>query len=137
MTTAKQLTISEAVTKYGIKFSCTRIASRPDGGGNWDTAARHYRCRIGHGRRSFGLYFSQGSAHVVDPTAKDVLSCLVADAQDYENASSFEDWADEYGYDTDSRKAERIYRGVKRQAEQLKRTVGDTIYNILLECSEE
>jgi len=66
------------------------------------------------------------------PDAAHVLDCLASDASSYENAQSFEDWASEFGYDTDSRKAERIYRIVKRQAEQLKRTLGDEAYQELL-----
>jgi hypothetical protein len=133
---------------------------------------RHFRCRIiaGHGPefgpytrgpklrprlvangwhgrpRSFGLYFSQGSAHTTDPTLADVLDCLASDASGYENArvdtrpdekqdkalTVFEGWASEYGYDTDSRKAEKTFRAIKRQSEQLKRTIGAEAYEELL-----
>ena len=42
------------------------------------------------------------------PTIADVMySLLLDDATDYVN---FEDWADQIGYDTDSREAERTYK---------------------------
>lgn len=46
---------------------------------------------------------------VPDPDLVNVLYCLVSDAGaiDY---SCFQDWADDFGYDVDSRKAEKIYR---------------------------
>jgi len=43
------------------------------------------------------------------PTLTDVLYSLVSDS-DVLNYSSFEDWAENFGYDTDSRKAEDIYK---------------------------
>lgn len=129
-------TFEEAAERNGIKFSCRRVDARPDNQSDWDAAARHFRCRLACGRRSFGFYFSQGSAHTVDPSISDVLDCIVSDARGYDSASSFEDWASEYGYDTDSRKAEKTYRAVKKQAEQLKRMVGASVYEVLLNVEE-
>lgn len=113
-----------------ITFTCTPIDSRPDG--IMADSAFHYKCRISQGKRGFTLYFSQGSAQTNDPTASDVISCVADDSVSYENAQSFEDWAQEFGYDLDSRKAEKIYRTVKRQAEQLKRTLGKDNYEYLI-----
>jgi hypothetical protein len=127
-------TFAEAAESYGIGFSCSPVASRPDKLMDEPHMTRHFRCRISHGRRSFGLYFSQGSGHTEAPTLPEVLDCLISDASGYENYGGFEEWCGEYGYDSDSRKAEKVYRAVKRQAEQLKRTVGEDVYNVLLEC---
>ena len=35
---------------------------------------------------------------------------MLRDGEAFFNAQSFEDWASEYGYDSDSRKAEAVYR---------------------------
>lgn len=43
------------------------------------------------------------------PELSDVLYCLVVDSSAI-GYRSFEDWAAEYGYDSDSRKAESIYK---------------------------
>jgi hypothetical protein len=59
------------------------------------------------------------------PTLADVLGCLCADASGYDNARTFEEWAGDYGYDTDSRKAESTYRVVAEQAKQLRHLLGD------------
>ena len=48
-----------------------------------------------------------------------MLDCLLSDA--FGADEDFENWAREYGYETDSRKAERIYQKVQRQTERLKR----------------
>ena len=44
------------------------------------------------------------------PTLKDVLSCLLLDASSVRHGQTFDEFANEFGYDTDSRKAEGIYR---------------------------
>ncbi len=124
------MTYQELIAKHNIKFSQEYIGYRPDG--MMDKDMNHYKCRITVGRRGFSLYFSQGYGIKHEPELAGVLDCLASDAAGYENAQSFEDWASEYGYDLDSRKAEKIYRTVKRQAEQLKRTLGDDAYKQLL-----
>ena len=113
-----------------IKFECQPVYTRPDG--IMADMSFHYKCRIQRYERGFTLYFSQGSGHTTEPTASEVLNCLADDAASYENAATFEDWASEFGYDTDSLKAEKIYRLVKRQAEQLKRVLGADNYAYLL-----
>ena len=77
-----------------------------------------------HGRR-LTVPFFMGSALDHEPTAADVLSCLLSDATSFENAGSFEEWAREYGFDTDSRKAERIYRELENLAPKVRRLLGD------------
>jgi len=127
----------------GLIFTAHRVAERPDGLMSSEKQPadkmRHFRCSIhkqGTPNRGFGLYFSQGSAHTAPPTLADVLDCLASDACTYDQAKSFEDWAEELGYEPDSRKEERIYRAVKRQAEQLKRLLGAEAYDTLLYHTE-
>ena len=151
--TPKLPTIEQFISKHGIRFECHRVEKRPDGLMDADyPKERHFRCRISknnpvvknlkfgpiteRGLHSFGLYFSQGSAHTEDPTLADVLDSLASDASGYENAPDFADWASEYGYDTDSRKAEKTFRTIKRHSEQLKRTIGAEAYEELL-CNTE
>jgi hypothetical protein len=68
--------------------------------------------------------FVMGAKPIPAPLLRDVLYCLVMDAGvlDY---STFEQWAGEYGYDTDSRKAEATYRACLEIALQLRAIVGD------------
>lgn len=69
----------------------------------------------------------------VEPDLPGVLDCLASDSQGYEWAGSFEDWAAEYGYDTDSRKAEATYRHVGEQARALRHLLGLDDYRLLIE----
>jgi len=72
------------------------------------------------GRRmtvQFGQSLAQGDN---PPTAYDVLACLTKS-----DPGSFEDFCADYGYDTDSRKAECTYRAVKREWEKVLRVFGE------------
>lgn len=46
----------------------------------------------------------------ITPKLDDVLNSLLMDGSAYFDASTFESWCDEYGYDADSRKAEAIWK---------------------------
>jgi hypothetical protein len=92
----------------------------------------HWKCRLRRGDKRFTVYFSMGPAHSREPEVADVLDCLASDASGIENAKTFEDWAGEYGYDTDSRRAERTYRICVKQAEKLKQFLGDDLFDQLV-----
>jgi hypothetical protein len=56
------------------------------------------------------------------PTAYDVLACITK-----HDPGIFEDFCGDYGYDEDSRKAEKMYFDVQREAKECKRVFGDVI----------
>ena len=79
------------------------------------------------------LYFSKGTGHNgAVLTVGEVLDCMASDAAGIENANGFEDWCNEYGYDADSRKAEKVFKACERQARRLKRFLGSEYYEALL-----
>lgn len=53
-----------------------------------------------------------------------VIDSLVCDGWGYQNVDGFEDWADEYGYDADSRKAEKVYQAVGKIAQDFITFIG-------------
>jgi hypothetical protein len=114
-----------------IKFSVIEVSTRPDG--LMGDSSFHFHCRLRNNGHTMGLYFSMGSAHAGKyPELTEVLDCLASDAVSYEQAGAFEDWAEDFGYSSDSRAAEKIYRVVRRQAQQLKRLLGLAAYEQLL-----
>jgi hypothetical protein len=60
----------------------------------------------------------------VTPTLRDVMYSLVMDANTIDYAS-FEEWADEFGYDHDSRKAEAVYKQCLEIALKLRNAIGE------------
>ena len=92
---------------YGIKYWVT--LSNKDGlhysFDFWDSIAN--REKIKHGR-------NDGR-----PVAYDVLACL----DTYSDGESFEDFCNNFGYDTDSRQAEKTYYAVMKQIEGIKKVL--------------
>ena len=75
----------------------------------------------GHPARRLTVDFYCGPA-CNEPTAADVLACLVSDVTFGEE--SFEDFCSELGYDPDSRKAEKTWKACKRMAPKVRRFCG-------------
>lgn len=75
--------------------------------------------------RQMTVPFYTGPAISQDPTAADVLSCLLSDASSADNARSFEEWASDLGYDTDSRKAEATFKACQRISIKVRKLLGD------------
>lgn len=94
---------------------------------DWKGGCTVYAVRLTYDGRSLGTVFHQGLAHSKPPTAADVLYCLASDARGVEHAT-FEDFCSEYGYDTDSRKAERLYEACKRTSKQMRDLFGDETF---------
>lgn len=62
---------------------------------------------------------AHGGCKVNPPKLVDILYCLVLDSSVLDH-SSFEGWAGDFGYDTDSIKALEIYKECKKQANQFR-----------------
>jgi len=122
--------VAERLESFGVEFS-TRYAGEAKPWG--DTVSDHYRVSFG----KFTTDFYQGIGHrkaikganmpnppyrkgtiayeewakqnvkPVAPSAASVLYCLLSDAEAVNQ--SFYDWANDLGYDTDSRKALETY----------------------------
>jgi hypothetical protein len=99
------------------------------------TRMNHYKTVLMLGKKQMTVPFSMGVGLTHEPTAYDVLTCLQMDATTYVNDYSFEDFCSEYGYDTESRKAERTYKVILRQSEKLKNFLGDK-FEEFMECEE-
>lgn len=65
----------------------------------------------------------KGVKSVKTPDILDVMYCLVMDS-DVLETSGFEEWASNFGYDTDSRKAKKIYDQCVEQSLKLKAVLG-------------
>jgi len=123
-----------------IRMTARRVDSNPNmvDGGDMD----HWKCVLTRrdpreAARRMTVYFSQGYGHHgKEPKLAAVLECLAMDARGVEDASSFEDWASEYGYDADSRKAESIWRVCGNQALRLRRFLGAAQFTELLHAEE-
>lgn len=69
---------------------------------------------------------------IPNPDPVEVFRCLLDEAQTLDHPG-FESWAREFGYDTDSRKAEKIYHSCLRTALVLRASFGDAVVQELRE----
>jgi hypothetical protein len=96
----------------------------------------HYMVTLSRpGHKMLTTEYHMGSALTHRPKASEVLWSLVQDAEGYHNARDFEDWAGEYGYDSDSRTAERTYRQVEKLTNKLHDFLGE-LYQEAAEIEE-
>lgn len=131
-------TLGEFIRNTALRMTHEYAAENPhmeDRGASAD----NYKCVIRAGKHQMTVYFSKGTGHNgAAPTLEEVLDCLAMDAAGYENAGSFEEWAAGYWYDTDSRKAEKSYNVIGKQADALKGLLGEANYKTLLyDCERE
>ena len=97
-----------------------------------------WRVQLSLNGRKLTIPFSQGFGFNGEPPKLEtVLECLASDAAGFENADGFEDWAAEYGYDTDSRKAFKTYKQVEKQTEKLRAFLGNQYETLLWEVSND
>jgi hypothetical protein len=92
--------------------------------------------------RSMSLKFHTGTGHRKDgrptpPDIGDILSSVALDAGSVLNARDFEDWAADFGYDTDSRKAEATYKACQEQTEELSDLLGDWLEIVAFEAPDD
>lgn len=107
--------------KYGVKLTELGMRFGPMWG------ERHNRCifkmRLSRGRKSYTFDFGQSlAAGSQTPTMYDVLTCL----QKYD-VGTFEEFCHAYGYDDDSRTAERTYKGCVKEYAAVERLFGDVL----------
>jgi len=83
-----------------------------------------------------GLAMFQNGKAIPAPSAADVVYSLAIDA-DVLNYARFEDWADELGFDSDSRKDEAIYKECMADALQLRAGLGSDGLESLQRAAQE
>lgn len=124
--------IREFITAHAISATVAAADRNP----NMDTdgwAANHWLVTLRRGRQRLAVPYSTGAA-LDTPDAAHVLDTLASDASGAD--LTFEDWADEFGVDQDSRKGHRTYQTVVRQTARLRRFLGDDLYRVLLDDTE-
>jgi hypothetical protein len=117
-------TMQARIAQDRITADAVMTGAAPDWATDWTPGTNWYNVTLRFQRRTMTVPFGMGPAHTSAPVAEDVLSCLTSDASSFASANGFEDWAGDYGYDTDSRKAEQTYHRVESQTAALRRFLG-------------
>ena len=110
------------IAENKIKFSYNWVAERPDN--LMSKEMDHWRCVLKANGKTYTFYYSQGYGyHHAEPVLASVLESL---ANDYDTSDlTFEEFCSEYGYGEDSRKAEKVYRALRKETQALDRLFGE------------
>ncbi len=124
MTTLKALCKNVKIeSRYG------QISQKYESLDDWQKNAHPYRCTLKYQGRQYSFDFFMGQAHTDEPTAAGTLDCLLSDAQGGE--MDFSEFCREFGYDKDSRRAEKIHKACQKTTEGIKRLFGDNYEKFL------
>jgi hypothetical protein len=132
----KTVTVSEYVKNEGI-ISTARLVGRetfPNDvtkADHWKVTFSKIRCGV---PKRLTVDYYMGIGHEGEaPKTEDVLDSLAMDAQAY--WLDFDGFCDEFGYDKDSRKAEKIYNACRHNSARLERFCGDSFgLRRLMDC---
>jgi hypothetical protein len=133
MNVTDTVTIARFIQVERITMTASRTDRNPNMPDSQDMD--HWKVTLRRPGHSMTTYFSMGYGHNGKaPKAAEVLDCLASDANGA--SDSFEDFCSNFGYDEDSRKAEKIYKACQHSAARLSNFLGSTRYDDLLYHTE-
>jgi hypothetical protein len=119
------MTLKELVPRLKVSSEYGRVSIPWDKLDDWQKGAHQYRVTVRYGRRriAFDWFAGQAITDTPEDRPEDVLDSLLSDAQAGEQ--EFDEFCQEFGYDADSRKAERTWKACQRSGAKLRRLLGD------------
>ena len=125
-TTTTTANYQQQASDFAVKHNVKLIIKEPTYGKHfsYEKQSRYiFRCTLKRNGKSYSFDFGQSIASgYTKPTMYDVLTCL----QKYD-VGTFEDFCSEFGYDTDSRAAERTYKAVLKEFAGVEKLFSDVI----------
>jgi hypothetical protein len=116
-------TLETFIKNHNLSLRLSREGLRSDGMmSDMPKGSSHWRCMVGSPNGHEEFWFSMGPAHKDPTTLENLLACLQMDCRDVD--LPFEQWAEDLGYNTDSRSAEKIYLECAKVRAQLIRLLG-------------
>ena len=122
------MTLQEFIKKHMVDSAIsTKVPENPNMADHKDMDHWFVRIKTKAGT-NMSLYFSKGFGHNGKaPNVAEVLESLTMDASSV-HGHDFETWARDLGYDTDSRKAEKIYKACQKLRDKMLRFLGAEAY---------
>lgn len=125
------MTLAALVEQHRVEIESTWLRCGPPDGPEWEESGNHrvemdqWRVTLRHDGRKITTVFMQGVGwDGAEPRVLDVLEVLCSEVAGLRSEPRFEGWAQAYGYDTDSRRAEAIYHAVEAQQGRLAYLLG-------------
>jgi len=99
----------------GVKITCKFQGEASDNG--W--MHRAWTCKLRYQGRQMTVPFRMGM-DLEEPSVEGVIACLLLDTA-AGSSNTFEEFAHQFGYDTDSRTAEAVWKKCRQNALKLRR----------------
>lgn len=117
-----ELQAEQFATKHNVKLHILDEDYRPYFPDDKESRSV-FKCRLSRNGRSYTFSFGQSINNAgIEPTMYDVLACLTKC-----DPGDFEDFCASYGYDVDSRTAERMYKAVLKEWKAVDRLFNDVL----------
>lgn len=110
--TAKK--VNEFANEIGLTFSSSEDKLVNEDG--W--VAYHSVITLTRDNKTMVVNFKRGEGVKESPSLAVVLECVLSDINGI-NDMTFEEWANDFGYDSDSRSAESIFNACKKEYDDL------------------
>lgn len=128
------MTIKEFIKNHDIKLQKVIKVSQNPNMVDKTWQANHYEVTLATDK-PFICYYSKGLGLKGKPTAEEVLNSLAFDIMDI-SSTTFEDWCDAFGYDSDSIQALTIYNNCKAEYKGLVDWLGYSAIDELMDCEQ-
>lgn len=141
-------TRTEFATRVGITIRHRQVTENPNITDGWCGLEEpdHWFVKLtrtergsagGQRHRTFTCVYTKGAGHHgAKPTIDELLCCLTADAAGCLDYDGFEEWAEEWDMNPDSRKAEQTYKHALQQSRRFKKFI-NSHWHELLHCEEK
>jgi len=124
-------TIEQFIAKSKVRLASIKSVSSNPNMTDMPVGSKHYKCVLRCKRKQMTVFFSMGSGLRREPTTKDLLDCMASDCAGL-LYGSFEEWADDLGFDPNSQKALKTYQAMDKQAKRLENLLEPDMFKELL-----
>jgi hypothetical protein len=120
---------ADFLAKHGIKFSA-KLVNKKSPPWSPDRKVNHFIVTLKNENRRVSFdFFDSVNNFNAGKTELDEYSVLACCSSEFNCPDSFEEFCSEFGYDADSRKAEKTFNACQKQSAKLKK-IFDTVESI-------
>src|SRR5690554_1698845 len=118
--------LSYILQPLGVSFEKLRLRERPTRLLSDLPSSNHSRILIKRANNAMTAFYTISSAHTGTHNDVDVFHSILSDTDEIHYGYTFEEWADILGFDTDRRKAERMFKACQDELLHLKALFSDS-----------
>lgn len=121
MTTDTMKDLPALLNELGVTLKI-RHRAHPNHATGWQLKANCYRVSLNYQRRTYSLYFYQGTGITREPMVSDVIACLSSDLSILTSCDTLKCFGECFGWNEDNA---NTYRAIKRQSARYSKLIGN------------